>query len=110
MIPGFSPRLLVVIIASGRDYQEAAAWAAPTFACKLPQAKNVSVLLPEQEIVIDPLAHHALKFGFQIQRFPLHAAADEMLTSRLKCQAFAFAVSRLQPDELLFLVDADTCC
>ncbi len=110
MTPRHPPALRVVIIASGQDYQEAAAWAAPTFARNLPESKNVSVLLPDQEAVIDPLEDHSLKFGFQIERFPLLAAKDEMFTSPLKCQAFLFAVSHLHPDELLFLVDADTCC
>ncbi len=110
MSPGHPPVLRVVIIASGRDYQEAAAWAAPTFARFLPGPKNVSVLLPDQEMLIDSLARHSLKFGFQIERFPLRVTTDEMFTSRLKCQAFVFAVSLLHSQELLFLVDADTCC
>jgi len=104
------PALRVIIITSGREYQEAAAWAAPTFARHLRDPREVSVLLPEQEDVIDALAGHSLKFGFQIERFPLRAARDEMFTSRLKCQAFVFAVSCLNPHELLLLVDADTCC
>jgi len=105
-----SAGLRVIILASGREYQEAAAWAAPTFARNVPNPEKVSVLVPEQEGAIDALARHSLKYGFQIGHFPLRATRDQMFTSRLKCQAFVFAISLLNPGELLFLVDADTCC
>ncbi len=40
----------VAIIASGKGYQEAAAWAAPTFLAHMHRPNQVVVLLPEQEL------------------------------------------------------------
>src|SRR6266446_2781123 len=102
--------LRVAMIASGKDYQEAAAWAAPTYARQLPVAESVSVLVPEQEDAVELLKAHSEKFQFSIQRFPFCTVSKHKFTSQLKCQAFWFAVSQLQPGELLFIVDSDTYC
>jgi len=100
----------VVIIASGEPYQEAAAWAAPTYSNYLPQSDRLSVLLPDEEIMLDELKLHSKTFGFSLERFPFRPVSEKKFTSQLKCQAYVFAVSHLKKDELLFLVDADTCC
>jgi hypothetical protein len=102
--------LRVAIIASGPAYQEAAAWAAPTYSRYLRQPGAVSVLLPKQEDAAALLRERAGEFGFAIRKFPYRPVKDCKFTCHLKCQGFHFAVSRLGPGDLLLLVDADTCC
>jgi hypothetical protein len=100
----------VVIMASGQEHQEAAAWAAPTYARGLDQPGAVSVLLPAQEEPVDILKVHSKQFGFTISSFDFSAKQGFKYVMQLKCQAFLHAISRLKSDELLFIVDADTCC
>lgn len=102
-------RTNVAMIASGAAYQEAAAWSAATFA-RIAQANRVSVLTPETEGQSELLQIHSERFGFALQTFPLRIVSDKKFTSQLKCQAYVFALSQLNAGELLFLVDADTCC
>ena len=102
--------LTVAIIASGTDYQAAAALTAATFARHVPVPAGVSVWLPEGEFQQDGLAIAGMKHGFVMRHFPFRQVSDQKFTSQLKCQAFVAAVARTQPDDLLFIVDADTCC
>lgn len=103
-------RLRVAVIASGKDYQEAAAWAAATYARQTVRPGSVCVLLPRRERLVPLLGRHARQFGFKLRRFPFRQIGQAKFTSQLKCQAFWFAVSQAGDDELLFLVDADTFC
>jgi hypothetical protein len=100
----------VAIIASGKDYQEAAAWAAPTYTRQVVRPDYVSVLLPRRERPSALLKTHAQKFGFKIRQFPFRPVGEAKFTSQLKCQAFCFALSESRNGEILFLVDADTYC
>jgi hypothetical protein len=102
--------LRIAVIASGKDYQEAAAWAAPTYVRHLGNPSAVSVLLPVGEKTWRLLGAHAKEYGFGIAAFPFTQKSAAKFTSQLKCQAFYYAVSRLGHDDLLFLVDADTYC
>jgi hypothetical protein len=102
--------LRVNIIASGNEYQEAAAWAAPTYTQQVSRPDLVSVLLPARQRLLPLLKSHSQEFGFRIGRFPFRLTSPHKFTSQLKCQAFWFAVSQLRKDDLLFLVDADTFC
>src|ERR1051326_5872925 len=99
--------LRVAIIASGRAYQEAAAWAAATYAHQLGAPEHVCVLLPQKERRVKRLLIHANKFGFAIERFPFRLISEQKFTSQLKCQAFHYAVSRLNKSEALLIADAD---
>jgi len=103
-------KLRVAIIACGQAYQEAAAWAACTFARPAADVDEVSVLLPEQETEIKALKIRSKSFCFSLQKFPFRPISEKKFTSQLKCQAYLFAVSQLNEGDLLFLVDADTCC
>jgi IRX15/IRX15L/GXM len=98
----------VCIIASGREYQEAAAWAAPTYTRHLASPEAVAVLVPRGEGLTDLLRAHSQRYGFSIGRFPFRQISEHKFTSQLKCQAFLFAVQDLEDGEILFLVDADT--
>jgi hypothetical protein len=98
------------MIASGEDYQEAAAWAAPTYARQVARPARVSVLLPRGETPLPLLKAHARKFGFKIREFSFRPVGETKFTSQLKCQAFWFALFHSRPGEILFLVDADTYC
>ncbi len=102
--------LRVSIIASGQAYQDAAAWAAPTFARFLENPTLLAVLIPEQEKPTDLLQQHSSQYGFAISHFPLKLVSKRKFTSQLKCQGFYTAVSMLKSQELIFLVDADTYC
>lgn len=104
------PRIRVAVIASGKDYQEAAAWAAPTYASQAVEPGDVCVLLPRRERLLPLLGRRARQFGFKLRRFPFRRIGQTKFTSQLKCQAFWFAVSQADAGELLFLVDADTFC
>ncbi len=106
-----APRMIatrVSIIASGREYQEAAACAAPTYTRHLPWPEAVSVLVPRGEGLTDLLRAHSRRYGFSVARFPFRQISEHKFTSQLKCQAFLFAVQDLEDGEILFLVDADT--
>jgi hypothetical protein len=100
----------IVIIAAGPGYQEAAAWAAPTYARHAEHRGKVTVLIPEQDTALRILKSHARRFGFAVRQFPFSRVSEAKLTSQLKCQALLFAVSELKSGELAFVVDADTCC
>jgi len=100
----------VVLIASGPEYQEAAARAAATYVRQTSNPEGVSVLVPESESLISQLKEFARKYGFQIARFPFRQVSQHKFTSQLKCQAFWSAVSQLASDELLLIADADTVC
>jgi hypothetical protein len=102
--------LRVALLASGKDYQAAAAWAAATYAQHAGQPDAVSVFVPNREILLDVLKTNSQRFGFAVQRFPFRTVSEAKFTSQLKCQWFLFCVSRLRESELLFLVDADTYC
>jgi hypothetical protein len=99
-----------LITASGAAYQEAAAWAAATFAANASKQQRVSVLVPAKEPLTKLLSSQARKFGFDIARFSFRQISDEKYTSQLKCQAYAAAVSQLKDDDLVLFADADTCC
>jgi hypothetical protein len=105
-----TPMLNITIIAAGKDYQNAAAWAAPTYVQNLSQPGVVDVLLSDQEKPLDILKEHSERFGFTIKTFPFAPQENVKYLMQLKCQAMHYAVSHLKPDELLFLADADTCC
>lgn len=100
----------MAIVVSGVPYQEAAAWAAPTYCWQVNPPEAVCVVVPEGEAVLDSLKAHSLEYGFRIKRFPLKVVSERKYTSQLKCQGFLAAVSELKTGELLLLVDADTYC
>ena len=100
----------IIITASGPAYQEAAAWAAATFALQAGTEHNVLVLIPSSEPVRRILNAHARKFGFSIGRFPFRQISESKYTSQLKCQAYAAALSELKRGEIALFADADTCC
>jgi hypothetical protein len=102
--------LRVTMIAAGRDYQEAAAWAAPTYVLHLEQPDAVTVLLPAQERICRLLRAHSEEFGFGIEKFAFTQVSPAKFTSQLKCQGFYHAVSGMNEEDVLFLVDADTYC
>lgn len=100
----------VSIIASGRVYQEAAAWAAATYVKHLQTLGSVSVYVPSGETCAHLLASHSREFGFAIKSFPFEPTKAQNLNSELQCKGFWHAVSDVGPEELLFIVDADTFC
>jgi hypothetical protein len=101
--------LRLTIIASGKAYQDAAAWGAPTYLVHTERPDLVTVLVPEQESPSDLLIRHADKYGYTIEKFPLRIVIEQKYTSQLKCQGFCHAVSKIINEDLLLLVDADTC-
>ena len=100
----------ITIIAAGNEYQIAAAWAAPTYMKYLPQGGMVSVLLSDEEKPLELLKKHSELFGFAIKTFPFEAERSAKYIMQLKCRALFHVVSHLKSNELLFYVDADTCC
>jgi len=100
----------IVIIASGMAYQEAASWAASTYAVNLRRNDSVSVLLPEGEQPLDMLKARADQFGFAVKLFPLRIVSEKKFTSQLKCQAFLFALALAKIDQMILFSDADMCC
>src|SRR5580658_2458797 len=102
--------LKIVIVASGKEYQHAAALAACTFAVHLPPNGSVSVLLPESEESSPILKHCSKDFSFAIEKFPFAAKHRNKFTSQLKCQTYAWQIRRLGQDDIALFADADTCC
>jgi hypothetical protein len=98
----------VMMIVSGRDYQDMAAWAAPTYATLMDRPEHLSVLVPEPEPHNLFLQRHAHKFGFGLGSFRPTKAKHPKHVGPLKCGAWVEAISRLNHNEILFLVDADT--
>jgi hypothetical protein len=102
--------LRIIIIASGKEYQNAAALAASTFAVHVRSPRSISVLLPASEEASVFLTRHSREFGYVIERFPFIAKHAVYFTSQLKCQAFAWQTARLGQKEVALFADADTCC
>jgi len=102
--------LKILIVASGKEYQHAAALAASTFAVHLQPDGSVSVMLPNKEGSSPLLRHCSKDYSFAIERFPFTAKHPEKFTSQLKCQAYAWRISKLGPNEVALFADADTCC
>lgn len=100
----------IAIIVSGTAYQEAAAWAAATYAKYIERPEMVSVLVPMREALVDQLERHSERYGFKIERFPLILVSRRKFTCQLKCQGFVFAVSQVPEGDLIMFVDADTWC
>src|ERR1051325_8776407 len=100
----------IVIIASGTAYQEAAGWAAATYMSKAGPGAEVSILLPEEEPLVNKLSEAVRTSGCAIERFQFKRVSERKFTSQLKCQAYVHAVSGLRKDGLLIFADADTCC
>jgi len=91
-------------------YQHAAALAASTFGVQVASHGLVSVLLPEGEEPSGLLTHCSKEFRFAIEAFPFTAKSQQKFTSRLKCQAYAWQITKLDQDDLVLFADADTCC
>jgi len=102
--------LRVIIIASGKEYQRAAAFAASTFTIHARVPDSVSVLIPSGEKKTSFLGRSSGKYGFLIEKFPFTAQRPEYFTSQLKCQALAWRVTHLERKEIALFTDADTCC
>ena len=102
--------LKVAVIASGRAYQKAAAWAASTFAVFLTHPSRVSVMLPANERIDPFLAKKADQFHFHLERFPFKTRSRKHFTTPLKCQAFEWQVANLKLKEIVLFADADTAC
>jgi hypothetical protein len=97
-----------VMIVSGRDYQDMAAWSAPTYTMLTDRPDNLSVLVPESEPHNFLLKRHADKYGFGLGTFTPTKAKHPKHVGPLKCGAWVDVISRLNHNEILFLVDADT--
>ena len=104
------PALRIVMIASGEEYQNAAALAASTYALHARSPAAVTVLLPAGEKITPLLADYSRKFGFGFECFPLRAEPHHHFIMQLKCQAFAWQTARLAREEIVLFADADTCC
>jgi len=102
--------LRIVIMASGADYQEAAAAAASTFMVQAADNSSVCVLLPENEPISRNLESRSQTYGFGLESFPFAPGTQTNLTLHLKCQAFVWKLAQLAPEEIALLADADTCC
>ena len=98
----------IVIPVSGQDYQDMAAWAAPTYALLMDRPDLLSVILPEDEPPNYLLSNHAKRFGFSLGTFKKPEKTHWKYTAPLKCSAFLQTVERLNHNDVVFMIDADT--
>lgn len=102
--------LHIAIIASGVQYQAAAALAAATYRVQMKESAVVSVYVPEEEALQTQLSQPSARYGFAVKRFSLKLVSQRKFTSQLKCQGFMRALLDLPEDRLLLIADADTYC
>ena len=102
--------LNIVIITSGRAYQQAAGRAAATYASLITVPHSIFVFIPESENQLTTLKAYSRRFRFSVESFPFVRVSERKFTSQLKCQGFLFALSAFRDDELVLFVDADTYC
>lgn len=102
--------LNIIIITSGKAYQQAAGRAAATYASLITVPHSIFVFIPESESQLTTLKTYSRRFRFSVKSFPFVRVSERKFTSQLKCQGFLFALSAFRDDELVLFVDADTYC
>lgn len=103
--------LIVVITATGDQYQRAGSLAAVTYRLRNPTSRvRVSVALPESERPTTVLRCLASRFRFDYVQFPFVPISARQITTQVKTQAFLYFAETAATDNVLIYADADTFC